>query len=100
MGRVPTFSIKWKKAEKAIIKFYKASIQGIGGTGVKSGGLELEVSPRIAEKRLLHGGFDLAALTPVQGVHMAKMHNCFKEDIHTERESWEALNEVASAAHI
>lgn len=74
MGRVPTFSIKWKKGEKAIIEFYKANIQDIRGTGVKSGCLELEVNPRIAEKRLLQGGFDLAALTPVQGMHMAKRH--------------------------
>lgn len=74
MGRVPTFSIKWKKAEKTIIKFYKASIQGIRGTGVKSSCLELEVNPRIAEKRLLQGGFEIAALTLVQGMHMTKRH--------------------------
>lgn len=67
MGRVPTFSIKWKKS-------WKSNNQGIGGTGVKSVCLELEVNPRIAEKRLLQGGFDLAALTPLQGVHMAKRH--------------------------
>lgn len=28
------------------------------------------------------------------------LKNCFKEAIHTERESWEALNEVASTAHV
>jgi len=46
----------------------------VGGTGVKSSCLELEVNPRIAEKRLLQGWFDLAALTPVQGMHTAKRH--------------------------
>lgn len=86
MGRVPTFSVKWKKAEKAIIKFYKASIQGIEGTGVKSGCLELEVNLRIAERRLLQGGFDLVALTPVQGVHMAKRHNSFRRS-HSHRKT-------------
>lgn len=74
MGRVATFSIKQRKAEKAIIKSYKASVQSIGGTAVKLDCLDFEVNPRIAERRLLQGGFDLAALTLVQGMHVTKTH--------------------------
>lgn len=63
--------MKWEKKE--ITSFYKVSVQDIGVTGAKSGCLEPDVNPRTAEC-LLQGGIRIAALNPVQRIHVVKRH--------------------------